>query len=93
MGIEIEAVVEDLPSGFDGLRAEARAEGFRQVERLATDWEARTIRFDRDGEALLAAYSPALVVSRWSPSSRAPFACGASTCGQPSGGAASVVSW
>ena len=52
MRIEIEAVVEDLPTGFDTLRAEARAEGFRQVERLATNWEAHTIRFH--GEALLA---------------------------------------
>lgn len=55
MGIETEAVVEDLPTGFDALRAEARAEGFRQVERLAADWAARTTRFDREGEALLAA--------------------------------------
>jgi hypothetical protein len=54
-GIETEAVVEDLPTGFDALRAEARAQGFRQVERLAADWEARTTRFDREGEALLAA--------------------------------------
>ena len=55
MGIETEAVVEDLPTGFDALRAEARAQGFRQVERLAADWEARTTRFDREGEALIAA--------------------------------------
>ncbi len=53
--IEVEAVVEDLPAGFDTLRAEARAEGFRHVERLAADWQAHTIRFDRGGEALLAA--------------------------------------
>jgi hypothetical protein len=33
-----------LPTGFDTLRAEARAEGFRQVERLAADWEAGTTR-------------------------------------------------
>jgi GNAT superfamily N-acetyltransferase len=43
-----------LPVGFDALRAEALAEGFRQVERLAADWEAGKIRFDRAGEALLA---------------------------------------
>ena len=53
--IELEPVTEELPSGFDALRAEARAEGFRQVERLVTDWEARTTRFNREGEALLAA--------------------------------------
>jgi GNAT superfamily N-acetyltransferase len=54
MRIETEVIVEDLPAGFDALRAEARAEGFRQIERLLTDWDAGTLRFDRDGEALLA---------------------------------------
>jgi GNAT superfamily N-acetyltransferase len=51
--IETEVVTAGLPTGFDELRAEARAEGFRQVERLATDWETGTTRFDREGEALL----------------------------------------
>ena len=55
MKIEMEVVTEDLPTGFDVLRAVARAEGFRQVERLAIDWDARTTRFDREGEALLVA--------------------------------------
>jgi GNAT superfamily N-acetyltransferase len=54
MRIETEVIIEDLPGGFDLLRAEARAEGFHQIERLRTDWDAGTIRFDRDGEALLA---------------------------------------
>ena len=53
--MEIEVVTADLPAGFDELRAEARAEGFRQLDRLATDWEACTTRFNRAGEALLAA--------------------------------------
>jgi GNAT superfamily N-acetyltransferase len=53
--LQLERVVDHLPAGFDALRTEARTEGFRQVERLATDWEARTTRFDLDGEALLAA--------------------------------------
>ena len=53
--LQLEPVLNALPVGFDALRAEALAEGFRQVERLAADWEARTTRFDRDGEALLAA--------------------------------------
>jgi GNAT superfamily N-acetyltransferase len=52
---ELEPVLDALPVGFDALRAEALAEGFRQVERLASDWETHTTRFDRDGEALLAA--------------------------------------
>src|ERR1700738_5619167 len=53
--LELEPVRESLPVGFDALRAEAFAEGFRQVERLAADWEAGRTRFDRDGEALFAA--------------------------------------
>jgi GNAT superfamily N-acetyltransferase len=53
--IELEPVTGDLPAGFDALRAEALAEGFRQVERLAAEWASRTTRFDREGEALLAA--------------------------------------
>jgi GNAT superfamily N-acetyltransferase len=53
--IELEPVSEGLPAGFETLRAEAYAEGFRQMERLAADWHAATTRFDREGEALLAA--------------------------------------
>jgi GNAT superfamily N-acetyltransferase len=54
--IEVETVIGDLPAGFDTLRAEALAEGFRQVERLSADWMSRAVRFDREGEALLAAH-------------------------------------
>jgi hypothetical protein len=53
--LELEPVTGDLPAGFETLRAEALAEGFRQVERLAAEWAWRTTRFDREGEALLAA--------------------------------------
>jgi GNAT superfamily N-acetyltransferase len=38
------------------LREEARGEGYLFVERLAADWAARRMRFDRDGETLLAAH-------------------------------------
>jgi GNAT superfamily N-acetyltransferase len=53
--LELERVLDALPVGFDALRADALAEGFRQMERLVADWEAGRIRFDRDSEALLAA--------------------------------------
>jgi GNAT superfamily N-acetyltransferase len=53
VGIETERVIEELPTGFDELRAEAHMEGYCQIERLATDWDAGTTRFDRDGEVLL----------------------------------------
>jgi len=55
-GLQLETVVKDLPAGFDALRAEARAEGHLFVERLFTGWVSpHTNRFDREGEALLAA--------------------------------------
>jgi GNAT superfamily N-acetyltransferase len=52
---KLQRVIEELPAGFDALREEARAEGYLFVERLATDWMSGTTRFDREGEALLAA--------------------------------------
>ena len=53
--LELESVTGDLPAGFETLRAEALAEGFRHIERLGAEWASRTTRFDREGEALLAA--------------------------------------
>ncbi len=49
-------VVERLPDGFGDMRADASAEGFRFIERLFQEWEACAMRFDREGEALLAAH-------------------------------------
>jgi GNAT superfamily N-acetyltransferase len=54
--LQIVAVMETLPAGFDTLRAEALADGHGFVERLAADWMSGKNRFDRDGEALLAAF-------------------------------------
>jgi GNAT superfamily N-acetyltransferase len=48
-------VVDALPVGFDALRAEACAEGHRNIDRLAIDWASGEARFDACGEALLAA--------------------------------------
>jgi GNAT superfamily N-acetyltransferase len=39
------------------MRREARAEGHQFLDRLASDWASGAMRFDRPGEALLAAYS------------------------------------
>lgn len=56
MSISLRLVpVTDLPDGIDILRAEARAERYRSLDRLAHEWQDGTCRFDRDGEALLAA--------------------------------------
>jgi len=54
--MRLEPVLTELPAGFDLLRAEARAEGYRHVDRLADEWKAGTMRFDREGEALAAAH-------------------------------------
>lgn len=48
-------MAEALPAGLPNLRAEARREAFRFLDRLASEWETGTARFDRPGEALLAA--------------------------------------
>jgi GNAT superfamily N-acetyltransferase len=53
--MRLERVLAEMPAGFDVLRAEARAEGYRHIDRLADEWLAGTMRFDRDGEALIAA--------------------------------------
>lgn len=52
--IELRQVRDRLPSDFDALRTEAHAEGYRMLDRLATEWAAGT-RFDRDGEMLFLA--------------------------------------
>jgi GNAT superfamily N-acetyltransferase len=59
--VRLEPIVDKLPADFDTIRAEARAEGRAFLDRLATDWAAGLIRFDRDGEALLAAYSDSVL--------------------------------
>lgn len=52
----LEKIIRKLPVGFEVLRTEARAEGYRHLERLATDWASGAARFDREGEALFVAY-------------------------------------
>ena len=54
--MRLERVRTELPAGFEVLRAEALSEGYRHVERLAGEWQAVIMRFDREGEALIAAY-------------------------------------
>ncbi len=55
VGMVMVPVVERLPAGFDVLRQNARAEGHRNMDRLAEDWASGAQRFDAAGEALLAA--------------------------------------
>jgi len=55
--LRLERLACGLPSGFAAMQAESQAEGYRSLERLGADWAANITRFDRAGEALLAAYS------------------------------------
>jgi GNAT superfamily N-acetyltransferase len=55
--VQLEVVVGKLPADFGTMQAEARAEGYRYLDRLGSDWGSGAMRFDRPGEALLAAYS------------------------------------
>ena len=54
-GLALVQVLAALPAGFEALREAARHEGYRHLDRLANDWASGAIRFDRPGEALLAA--------------------------------------
>ena len=57
--IRLERVVGALPATFEMLRAEARADGHSMLDTLAKEWASGVTRFDRPGEALIAAYSGA----------------------------------
>ena len=54
--MHFEPVTAALPMGFELLRAEAAAEGFRHVETLRDEWESGANRFTQPGEQLLAAF-------------------------------------
>lgn len=54
--MRIDRIQHALPEGFGPLRAAAVAEGFSQLERLEAQWESGVQRFERPGEALLAAW-------------------------------------
>ena len=56
MPVQIVRVMGELPEGFAGLRGEAAAEGFGNIEKLATLWTSGEQRFDAEGEALFAVF-------------------------------------
>jgi GNAT superfamily N-acetyltransferase len=61
--VQLQPVVDELPADFDAIRADARAENYRFLDRLASDWASGAVRFDRPGEALLAAYSEGVLAA------------------------------
>lgn len=58
----LEPITQGLPVGFEELRAEARAAGYRHLDRLAEEWASGNFPFDREGEVLLAAYCDGALV-------------------------------
>lgn len=54
--MEFDRVIDDLPHGFDEMRAEASDEGYRHLERLALDWASGAMRFKGEGEVLMASH-------------------------------------
>ena len=62
MGIQISKI--RLPiGGLDELRAEARAEGYNFIDRLANEWESGMNRFDASGETLCGHLENGLLVA------------------------------
>jgi len=61
--VRLQRVIDELPTDFDTIRLEARAEGHKFLDRLANVWVSGVIRFDRPGEALLAAYSDEILAA------------------------------
>jgi GNAT superfamily N-acetyltransferase len=55
-GVEVERVTS-LPDQFDHLRAEAAAEGIRNMEALFGEWQDGSNRFTRPGELLAVAWA------------------------------------
>lgn len=53
--LQLVRIFDELPEGFGDLVAEASGEGVRNMALLAESWRAG-VRFEDDGEALLAAF-------------------------------------
>ena len=61
--MRFQRVVNELPADFKAMRREARTEGHQFLDRLASDWVSGAMRFERPGEALLAAYSEGVLAA------------------------------
>jgi GNAT superfamily N-acetyltransferase len=61
--VRFQRVVNELPADFKAMRREARTEGHQFLDRLASDWVSGAMRFERPGEALLAAYSEGVLAA------------------------------
>jgi GNAT superfamily N-acetyltransferase len=61
--VTIEFVKGTLPAGFELLRHAADGEAFDMLATLAREWASGANRFDRPGEALVAAYDAGTLVA------------------------------
>jgi len=50
-------IADDLPPEIETLASEARAEGWRHIDRLIAEWSSGAERFDKPGEALFAVFA------------------------------------
>ncbi len=48
--------VDSLPTGFEGLLADASKEGFSFLDKMKTAWESGSNKFNKQGELFLAAF-------------------------------------
>jgi len=60
--IRVEFITDALPQGFEVLRHAADDEAFNMLSTLAHEWASGSTRFDRPGEALVAAYDGTTLV-------------------------------
>jgi GNAT superfamily N-acetyltransferase len=74
--IEIVFVKDALPPGFEVLRYAAEGEAYSMLAVLAREWADGTNRFDRPGEALVAAYDAGQLVGMGA-MSQDPYVAGA----------------
>jgi ribosomal protein S18 acetylase RimI-like enzyme len=60
--VTISDVTDELPAGFELLRHAAEGEAYDMMATLAREWADGSNRFDRAGEALVAAFDGELLV-------------------------------
>ena len=61
--LQIIRIVDDLPKDFEILRQEAADEGWHHLHRLADEWKNCSLRYDGEGEALLAAFEDSVIAA------------------------------
>lgn len=55
--------INNLPEDFAILEAESKSQGFRFLEKMRVEWESGKNRFNKEGEALYAAFESGKLVA------------------------------